>query len=57
MTTIYEEIRDGIKDLKKDKKERIKKEVKEEVTHERLETLGDRLNFWGKVKATIKIWS
>ena len=57
MSTIYERIEQGLKEIKKDKTEQIKKEVKEEVTHEKLETLGGRLDFWGKCKATIKIWS
>ena len=55
-TTIYERIEQGIKDIKKDKTERIKKQVKEEVVHERLETLGNRLNFWEKLEATMKLW-
>jgi len=57
MSTIFENIYQEIKKVNKDKTERIKKQVKEEITHERLETLGDRLDFWGKLKATIKIWS
>ncbi len=57
MSTIFEKIYQEIKKTNKDKTERIKKEVKEEVVHERLETLGDRLDFWGKCKATLKIWS
>ena len=37
--------------------DKAKEQVKEEVTHERLEKMADRLDFWGKLKATIKIWS
>ena len=49
MSTIFENIYQEIKKVNKDKTERIKKQVKEEITHERLETLGDRLDFWHKV--------
>jgi len=37
--------------------DKAKEQVKEEVTHERLEKMGDRLNFWEKIEATIKLWS
>ena len=56
MSTIFENIYKEIKKANKDKTERIKKEVKEEVINERLETLGDRLDFWEKLKATMKLW-
>ncbi len=36
---------------------KAKEQVKEEFMHERLEKMGDRLDFWGKLKACIKIWS
>lgn len=36
---------------------KAKEQVKEEVMHERLEKMGDRLDFWEKIKATIKLWS
>ena len=56
MSTIYERIEKGIKNIEKDKTEQIKSQVKEQVTHERLETLGGRLDFWEKCKATMKLW-